>query len=136
MFLLLEPSDQPFRFFQCDFYCWYPLCLAGCQEQPIVNTVCIQFEYITKVRYFTNRLKAQSTYHFSYTNKRTNLHPWHQLISLEKPSIEVIVGITYRGISKTVSNGRAFATRLPIYTVSLRLLAPFPCLVAIMAQLS
>ena len=106
------------------------------QEQPIVNTVCIKFEYITKVRYFTNRLKAQSTYHYLYTNKRTNLHlMWHPLISIEKKnSIEIIVGITYLGSSKTVSNGRAFATRLP--TVSLRLLAPFPRLVAIMAQLS
>ena len=121
MFLLLEPSDQPFH--SPAYYnvisiagihfayisCYYigrasfgkP---CGRQEQAIVNTVCIQFEYITKVRYFTNRLKAQSTHHYLYTNKRTNLHLWHPLISIQqkKNSIEIIVGITYLGSSKTV----------------------------------
>ena len=69
-------------FFQCDFYCWYPLCIhllgqassekpCGHQEQSIVNKVCIQLEYITKVRYVTHRLKFQSTYHYLYINKRT-----------------------------------------------------------------
>ena len=37
----------------------------GCQEQPIVNKVCIQFEYITK-----DRLKVQSTcFVFVYKQK-------------------------------------------------------------------
>ena len=101
-FFLLGPSDQPFyspaSFNVIYIYCWYPLCIhllgqassekpCGRQEQPIVNKVCIQFEYITKVRYFTNRLKFQSTYHYLYTNKRKNLHLWHPLISIEEENI-------------------------------------------------
>ena len=65
---------QPFTYGQFATACALSgkLCGRQGQEQTIVNTVCIKFEYITKVGYFTNRLKAQSTYHYLYTNKRTN----------------------------------------------------------------